>query len=383
MWYTFPLQNRKKNDSINSGNVLKTGKNNSEPRTTIKQIAHTVGVSLGTVSNVINGNATVGAATRRRVMEAIRKLGYHPSLLARGLRQNKTSIIGMLIPDIMNPFFSAVVRGVEDVAFQNSFRLFLCNTDNDDYKEESYFRDLQSYRTAGLILIPSEHGKIGRTADIGSGDVPVVCLDRRPEDWTGDSVTVNNKEGVFAATSHLIKLGHRSLAMIIGSLHLSNAVARLEGFRSALRKAKLDIHQEYIQEGRFDRASGFEKMKILLQQRPQPTAVVCGNDLIALGVLSALRVSGLRCPQDVSVVGFDDIELSELTDPSLSTVFQPGYQMGAQGAALLVRRLQGSRDPAQSIVLPTELKIRHSVAPPRGNSLLARQQKKKSPRLAR
>jgi LacI family transcriptional regulator len=377
------LQYRKKDDSINSGDVLKTVKNNSEPRTTIKHIAQTVGVSLGTVSNVINGNATVSAATRRRVMEAIRKLGYHPSLLARGLRQNKTSIIGMLIPDIMNPFFSAVVRGVEDVAFQNSFRLFLCNTDNDVYKEESYFCDLQSYRTAGLILIPSEHGKIGRTADLGSRDVPVVCLDRRPEDWTGDSVTVNNTEGVFAATSYLIKLGHRSLAMIIGSLHLSNAVARLEGFRSALRKAKLDIHQEYIQEGRFDRASGYEKMKILLQQRPHPTAVVCGNDLIALGVLSALRVSGLRCPQDVSVVGFDDIELSELTDPSLSTVFQPGYQMGAQGAALLVRRLQGSRDPAQSIVLPTELKIRHSVAPPRGNSLLARQQKKKSPRPAR
>jgi len=347
----------------------------SETKITIKHIAIEAGVSLGTVSNVMNGNATVGAAMRRRVTEAIRSLGYHPSLLARALRQNRTSIIGMVIPDITNPFFPAVVRGVEDVAYQNSFRLVLCNTDNDSYKEQSYFHDLRSYRTAGLILIPSEHGKIGTIADLGFGDAPVVCLDRRPEDWNGDSVTVNNTAGVIAATDHLIELGHRSIAMIIGSLHLPNAVARLVGFRSALRKAKLVVHDEYIQEGRFDRPSGYEKMKILLQQRPQPTAVVCGNDLIALGVLSALKESGLRCPQDVSVVGFDDIDLSELTDPSLTTVFQPGYQMGARGAALLVKRLQGSHGPAQNIVLPTELKVRHSVAPPRRNALQAPRQK--------
>lgn len=349
---------------------MKTSNSNSQRRITIKHIAREAGVSLGTVSNVINGNVPVRPAMRGRVMEAIRALGYQPSSLARGLRQNRTAMIGMVIPDIANPFFPAVVRGVEDVAFKNSFRLVLCNTDNDSYKEESYFRDLQSYRTAGLILIPSEHGMINTITDLQSGDVPVVCLDRRPEHWTGDSVTANNTEGVFAATTHLIKLGHRSIAMIIGSLHLTNAVARLEGFHAALRKAKLEVNQEYIQEGRFDRLSGYEKMRILLQQRPLPTAVVCGNDLIALGVFSALREAGLRCPQDVSVVGFDDIELSELTEPSLTTVFQPGYQMGAQGAALLLKRLRGSRDPAQNIVLPTELKVRHSVAPPRQGAFL-------------
>jgi LacI family transcriptional regulator len=347
---------------------VKKDNNNPEGRITIKHIASRAGVSLGTVSNVINGNVPVRPAMLRRVKEAIRSLGYQPSLLARGLRQNRTSMIGMVIPDITNPFFPAVVRGVEDVAFQSSFRLMLCNTDNDSSKEKSYFRDLQSYRSAGLILIPSEHGDLSAVMDFKSADVPVVCLDRRPDDWMGDSVTADNTAGVFAATDYLIKLGHRAIAMIIGSLHLPNAVARMEGFYSALRKARIEINQEYLQEGRFDRISGYEKMRVLLDQRPLPTAVVCGNDLIALGVLSALREAGMRCPQDVSVVGFDDIEVSELTEPSLTTVFQPGYQMGAQGAALLLKRLQGSKSPAQNIILPTELKIRHSVAAPRNSS---------------
>jgi LacI family transcriptional regulator len=343
---------------------MKNKKRISDGRVTIKDIATEAGVSLGTISNVINGNVTVRPATRKRVTEAIRALGYQPSMLARSLRQNRTAMIGMVIPDITNPFFPAVVRGVEDVAFQNSFRLVLCNTDNDSDKEEAYLRELQSYRTAGIILIPSEHSKTISTLYPESSKVPAVCLDRRPEDWMGDSVTVNNTEGVFAATAHLIKLGHRSIAMIVGSLHLQNAVARLQGFRAALRKAKIELNPEYIQEGRFDRLSGYEKMRILLQQRPQPTAVVCGNDLIALGVLSALREARLRCPQDVSVVGFDDIEVAELTDPSLTTVFQPGYQMGARGAALLLKRMKSPHDAVQSIVLPTELKVRHSVAPP-------------------
>ena len=347
--------------------VRKSGRSKGIPdsRITVKHIAKEAGVSLGTVSNVISGKMPVRPEMRRRVVEAIRHLGYQPSLLARGLRRNKSSIIGMVIPDITNPFFPAVVRGVEDVAYQNSFRLVLCNTDNDPQKEESYLRELYSYRMAGLILIPSVNSQITTLVDLEFKDVPVICLDRRPEDWTGETVTVGNSEGAFAATNHLIKLGHRSIAMITGSLHLTNAVARMEGFHMAMRKAKLEIGHEYIQEGRFDRLSGYEKMRILLQQRPRPTAVVCGNDLIALGVLSALREASLRCPQDVSVVGFDDIDLAEITDPSLTTVFQPGYQMGARGATLLIKRLRGSGDePPQNIVLPTELKVRHSVAPP-------------------
>src|SRR5579884_2415700 len=212
---------------------MKNNNRSSDGRVTIRDIAKKAGVSLGTISNVINENVTVRPATRKRVIDAIRALGFQPSMLARSLRQNRTPIIGMVIPDITNPFFPAVVRGVEDVAFQNSFRLVLCNTDNDSDKEESYLRDLHSYRTAGLIVIPSEHSKIRMsTVHQLPSNIPAVCLDRCPEDWVGDSVTANNTEGVFAATIHLINLGHRAIAMIIGSLHSRNAVARLEGFRS-------------------------------------------------------------------------------------------------------------------------------------------------------
>jgi len=330
---------------------------------TMKHIAAEAGVSLGTVSHVINNHSPVRSVLRRRVMEAVRNLGYQPSLLARDLRRNKTSIIGMVIPDITNPFFPAVVRGVEDVAYQNSFRLILCNTDDDSGKEQFYLRELYSYRVAGLVLIPTANSHIVDLVET-QANVPVICLDRCPADWDGDSVAVDNISGAFAATAHLTKLGHKTIALITGSQQLDTAAARLEGFRGAARKAKLEVAAEYIQEGRFDRLSGYEKTRILLQQRPRPTAIVCCNDLVAIGALSGLKEAGLKCPEDVSIVGFDDIEVSELTDPPLTTVFQPGYQMGAKGAALLIKRIRGYTEPAQKIVLPTELKLRHSVAPP-------------------
>jgi len=331
---------------------------------TMKHIAAEAGVSLGTVSHVMSGNMRVRAKLRQRVMTAVRNLGYQPSLLARDLRRNKSSIIGMVIPDITNPFFPAVVRGVEDIAYQNSFRLILCNTDDDSGKEKSYLQELHSYHVAGVVLIPTVNSHVVDLADFRASNEPMICLDRCPTDWKDDSVTVDNAQGAFAATAHLTKLGHKTIALITGSQLLDTAAARVEGFRAAIRKAKLEVAPEYIQEGRFDRLSGYEKTRILLQQRPRPTAIVCSNDLVAIGVLSGLKEAGLRCPEDVSVIGFDDIEICELTDPPLTTVFQPGYQMGAKGATLLIKRIRGDAEPPVRIVLPTELKVRRSVAPP-------------------
>lgn len=332
-------------------------------KVTMRHIASLAGVSIGTVSHVVNKTAKVREPLQRRVLEAIRHLGYQPSQLARGLRKNQTSIIGMIVPDITNPFFPAVVRGAEDVAYQNSYRLILCNADNDPAKERAYLRELQSYRTAGLIYIPSVNSRSEALDDIAATS-PVVCLDRQPAGWNGDTVTVDNAGGAFSAASHLLTLGHRSIAMITGNLQLANAASRLEGFRSAMRKAKIEIEPEYIQEGRFDRFSGFEKMRVLLHLRPRPTAVFASNDLLALGALAALRESGLRCPEDISIIGFDDLEFSELLHPALTTVSQPKYQMGAKGANLLIKRLRGATDPPQHLVLPTELTLRLSAAPP-------------------
>jgi LacI family transcriptional regulator len=329
----------------------------------MRQIAARAHVSVGTVSHVINNTAGVREPVRRRVLEAIERLGYQPSLLARGLRRNQTTIIGVIIPDISNPFFPLVVRGVEDIAYQNSYRLMLCNADNDAQKEQVYFDELRAYRMAGLIVIPSANSRLVAAAGT-AGELPVICLDRCPEGWKGDSITVDNAEGAYQATHYLLGLGHRRIAAIAGQLHVTSAVERLKGFKRALRESGITIAPEYIQEGRFDRLSGYEKSLMLLQFSPRPTAIFAANDLVALGVLAAMRELGLRCPEDVSLAGFDDLEIASFTNPALTTVAQPAYQMGARAAALLFERLRGENLPAQHIVMNTSLKVRDSTAAP-------------------
>ena len=333
--------------------------------TTMKQIAERAQVSLGTVSHVINHTAPVRERLRLRVLEAIRSLGYQPSQLARGLRRNSTNMLGMVIPDITNPFFPGVVRGVEDFAFKASFRVVLCNTDNDPAKEKAYLDELRSYRPAGLLVIPAAESNLSAELGATPTGVPVVCIDRRPADWKGDAVMVANEDGAFHATEYLLQMGHTQLAAIAGPSHLTNAAERLAGFRKALAKHGVRIAPEYIQETKFDRDSGYRSGVRLLSMLPRPTAIFASNDLMALGALLAARELGLRCPADISIIGFDNLELGMFTDPALSSVHQSGYQMGARAARLLLDRIKGKKGRAQQIVLPTELKIRNSVASPR------------------
>jgi DNA-binding LacI/PurR family transcriptional regulator len=331
----------------------------------MKEIAKMAGVSLGTVSHVLNDSAGVRPALRDRVFEAVQAAGYQPSQLARGLRRVKTNMIGMIIPDITNPFFPAVVRGAEDVAFSNGYRLILCNTDNDHSKELVHLNELRTYLPAGLIVIPSNFSDLTAQAEsyrnAGTG---VVCIDRLPKNWIGDTVTANNEKGAYDATRFMLKLGHTKLATITGPLHLTNAKERLDGFKRAVHEANLQLGPEYVQETTFDKAGGYSKTLILLRLLPRPTAIFAGNDMIALGALLAIREAGLRCPEDVSLLGFDDLDIAETTNPSLSSVSQSGYQLGATAARILLDRLEGDTGPAKHIVLETELRLRHSVAHP-------------------
>lgn len=332
----------------------------------MKQIADMAGVSLGTVSHVLNDSARVREPLRRRVLEAVATLGYQPSQLARGLRRDKTNMLGMVIPDVTNPFFPAVVRGVEDVAFSNGFRLVLCNTDNDHAKELAHLNELRTYLPSGLIVIPSSFSDLTEQAErYRRAGTAVVCIDRLPKRWNGDSVTFANEEGANAATRYLLRMGHRCLAAIIGPLHLTNAQHRLAGFRRALAQAKLAVSPEYIQETSFDRSGGYMKARLILKMLPRPTAIFAGNDLIALGVIQAIRELGFHCPEDVSVMGFDDLDFAELISPSLCSVSQSGYQLGATAARILVDRIAGDDSPTKHLVLDTQLKIRESVASPR------------------
>jgi LacI family transcriptional regulator len=332
----------------------------------MNDIARLARVSLGTVSHVLNNSAGVSEQVRRRVMEAVQATGYQPSELARGLRRVKSNMIGMIIPDITNPFFPAVVRGAEDVAFSNGYRLILCNTDNDHSKELVHLNELRTYLPAGLIVIPSNFSDLTAQAEsyrrAGTG---VVCIDRLPKNWSGDSVTADNEAGAYEATRCLLRMGHTKFAAITGPLHLTNAKQRLDGFRRAMREAKLDLAPEYVQETTFDKQGGHSKTVILLRLIPRPTAIIAGNDMIALGALLAIRDAGLRCPEDISLMGFDDLDLAETTNPSLSSVSQSGYQLGTTAARILLDRLAGDKSPAKHLVLETSLKLRHSVlAPP-------------------
>jgi LacI family transcriptional regulator len=327
------------------------------------EIAKMAGVSLGTVSHVLNNSAGVRESVRKRVLEAVQATGYQPSQLARGLRRDKTNMVGMIIPDLTNPFFPAVVRVAEDVAFANGYRLILCNTDNDHAKELAHLNALRTYLPAALIVIPSNFSDLTVQAQsYRKAGAAVVCVDRLPRDWNGDSVTVANEEGAHRAVSLLVKMGHRHIAMITGPLHLTNVQERLAGFKRALKDKKVPVQPDYIQETMFDRQGGYSKSRVLLNMVPRPTAIFAANDMIAIGVLVAIREMGLRCPEDVSVVGFDNMGFAETTSPPLTSVHQPGYQLGTTAARILLDRVAGDSGPAKKSILLTELKIRESVA---------------------
>lgn len=331
------------------------------PRVNMNNIARLARVSLGTVSNVVNGTAVVRDPLRRRVLQAIEELGYQPSQLARALRRDYSNMIGMIVPDVTNPFFPALVRAVEDVAYSNLYRLVLCNSDNDPKKEATYLSELQSYLPAGLLLIPAVESKLSHPPVHNGRTTPTVCIDRNPQGWKGDIVKTANEAGAYSAAHHLIDYGHRKIGMITGPPHLANSRERLRGFQLALKEARISVPATYIQAGNLDRASGLEAALRLLRLSSRPTAIFAANDLMAMGALLAVRELGLHCPDDVSIVGFDNLDVVELLMPPLTTVQQPTYKLGAAAAELLLQRISGLADPAHEVVLETELVRRSSV----------------------
>jgi LacI family transcriptional regulator len=331
---------------------------------TVQHIAEHAKVSLGTVSHVLNGSVSVSEARRKRVLDAVESLGYQRNQLARGLRRNTTTMLGMLIPDIGNPFFPGIVRGAEDIAYKHGYRLVLCNTDDDANKEISYLNDLRSFLPAGLLIIPAVGSMLMK--NIRQSDPAITFVDRCPQGWDGDFVMADNEGGAYQAGLHLLEMGHQRIAVITGPHHLGNVNARLHGFRRALTEANVTLDSGYVQEARFNTNSGYIAAMRLLQMLPRPTAIFASNDLLASGALSAAHSLGLRCPEDVSIVGFDDLEFVEHTAPPLTTVHQSGYQIGETACRILIERIDDpSRTPVR-LILPTELKVRNStMMPPR------------------
>jgi LacI family transcriptional regulator len=333
---------------------------------TIKDVARQAGVSVGTVSNVLSGAVPVRAELCERVRATMKKLDFHPNYVARSLRAKSTKTLGMIISDITNPFFPQVVRGAEDAAFKHGYLLTTFNTDDQVEREKQIFSVLRSRRMDGVLLVmaPSPTNDTAHVRNATKAGIPVVCLDRIPPGVALDSVSVENVKAAQTCVRHLINKGHERIGIITGTLSLQTARERLDGYRAALREAAIEPDPELIVEGDFRQASGHRLAKKLLLQYPRPTALFVSNGMMTLGTIQALEETSLICPQDVAIASFDDLPITEVFRPHLTAVAQPAYQIGYQGAELLIKRVEHklpSRQPV-GIRLEPELKIRESTS---------------------
>ncbi|MEA1964691.1 MAG: LacI family DNA-binding transcriptional regulator [Candidatus Aerophobetes bacterium] len=327
---------------------------------TIKDIARVAGVSIATVSTALNDRSGVGADTKLRVLAVAEKLGYEPNILARSLVTKKTHTIGLIISDISNPFFTRVVRGIEDVANENGFNLILCNTDEEGQKEKAYLRILQGKQVDGLIIISTEKNS-NHIKSLVENNIPLVLLDRKLEGLQVDSVVVDNVEGSRKATSHLIKLGHRKIGIIHGPETIMTGRDRLEGYKRALREHNLPLESKYIKEGNFKQEGGYSRTLELLELKNPPSALFVTNNLMTMGAFKALKEERIRVPEEIALIGFDDMEWASLASPPLTAVSQPTYRLGTSAANLLLSRIKApAPQEVQEVVLEPKLVIRES-----------------------
>jgi LacI family transcriptional regulator len=332
---------------------------------TIKEVAKHASVSVGTVSNVLSGSSTVGAAIRARVHAAIADLDYHPDHVARSLKVKTTRSLGLVLSDITNPFFAQVLRGAEECALANGYVLITLNSDDKVEREKKIMAVLRSFRVDGILLVVAPNfGDSTNISNVLRSGTPIVCLDRVTENIPLDCVSVNNIDGSQLCVRHLIQQGHRRIGIITGSPTLRTATERLEGYFAALKEAKIEVESGLIKEGDFHETSGYRLGKELLLAHRRPTAVFVSNGMMTIGFIHALNEVHLRCPEDIAVASFDDLPLAEAFRPQITVVSQPAYQVGYEGAQLLINRLQhkiSSRTPV-AICLDPELKIRASTS---------------------
>jgi LacI family transcriptional regulator len=329
---------------------------------TIYDVAREARVSLATVSAVTNQSAYVSPGLRARVVTAIRKLGYEPNLLARGLATQQTRTIGMIVPNIVNPFWPEVVRGVEDAAHEAGYTLLLTSSDDDRTNEALYLRLFLAKRVDGVLLTKAA-GPLDRgvSALLQRTRTPVVQLMRSSASLAGDRVLVDEQEGSYQAVSHLLRLGRRRVAMINGIEKVSTSARRLVGYRKALDDAGIEFDARQIAHGDFRVDSGYAAGIQLLKRKPD--AFFVANYLMTVGFMRALRQYQLRCPEDVAVVTCDDHPWLDVFSPRLTTVNLPKYELGRAGGRLLLERLDpAGRAPRRPrlITLPTELCLRDS-----------------------
>jgi LacI family transcriptional regulator, galactose operon repressor len=334
-------------------------------RVTITDVARAANVHVSTVSRVLNGRElSLLPETRERVIVAATKLGYRPSALARGLRLRRTFTLGMLVPDITNPVFPSVIKGVEGAAHTRGYHLILCNTEDSYEREASYLGVLREWRVDGILIASSSTGE-STIAELRREKFPFVLLASASRPTDDLAVAPDNRQGASAAIDHLIQLGHRRIGLIAAPQTTTTGQERLLAARATLRRHHL-AHEDALVSvaDSFSEESGYRAARRLLLDDEPPTAIFAANDLIALGAIRLAREVGLAVPRDLSVVGFNDIPQSQLFDPPLTTVHVPQEEMGLLAASMLVNHIEGRHIERRQVLLETQLVVRGSSAMP-------------------
>lgn len=304
---------------------------------TIKDVANQAGVGTTTVSRVINNSGYVGIDTRKKIEDAMKHLGYRPSNIARGLVSKKTYTLGLIIPDITNPFFPDIARGVEDEAIENGFNLILCNSDWQEEREKMYLSLLHGKWCEGVILVGSRCEEKTLRQHIES--IPFVSIDREMKSG-GHSVWVDNLNGAFDAVNHLYEVGYRKVAFIGGAKNSRSALERLAGYKKAV--SEYGSHSPTVLESDYRINGGYDSMMEFLQlpQEERPDAIFAANDLMGIGAMRALAEKDIQVGKEIGVIGFDGIASTLHTSPTLSTIVQPAYEMGRRACQLLLQEIK-------------------------------------------
>jgi LacI family transcriptional regulator, galactose operon repressor len=334
---------------------------------TLRDVARAARVHPGTVSRALNAETRglVNEETAERVIRAAEELGYRPNPIARGLKTNRSFTVGVLVPDLTNPLFPPIVRGIEDRLGAAGYTSLIANTDNDPDRERQDFEAMRARQVDGFITATARLDRdfVSETAGLSE---PIVLVNRRLEDESLPAVTVDDREGTRLAVEHVVALGHRRVAHLGGPQTMSTGHQRYLGFMEAMGAAGLEVDERATRFGvAFTEAEGARVCRELLDGAPGVTAIVAANDLLALGCYDVLTERGLRCPHDVSVVGFNDMPFADRFDPPLTTVRIPHREIGSAAAELLLERLSGPTDDAPQIRLSPSFVARGSTAPPR------------------
>jgi len=331
---------------------------------TLRDVAERVGVSVQTVSAVVNDKPGITAETRARVLRAVQELGYRPYSIARSLRTGQTRTLALIVPDIANPFCATLASVSEDYAHRFGYNLTVHNTHDDAARETHHLQSLTQRWTDGVLFMAAED-RMASLDILQAAGIPAVAVDHIPLDYGGPGVKIDNVRAGRIAAEHLLDLGHTRIAHITGPLRLDLARDRMAGFQQAIAARGLDPAPHASGARGWRCASGFDAMRELLACQPRPTAVFAANDRMAIGALSALHQAGLRAPDDVSIVGLDDIEVAAYQTPPLTTISQPFAEMATLALQILLALIEHGEAAQPRVVIDPVLIVRQSAAPPR------------------